>query len=216
MQTEYDYLFKTLLIGPSNVGKSAIMLRYVDDIFCESYISTIGVDFKIKTLEVNDKIIKLQIWDTAGQERFRSITTSYYRGAQCIIVVFDLTDTNSFIEAMDVWLEEIKKNNEKTGSNPLIFIIGNKSDLKSANKINVDTIKSKLDKLGLLNDYVNSELNYLEVSAKLNINIDNVFRSISEKLMKKHHNLSAEKNNIMVGNGVASARLINNNSFCNC
>jgi len=216
MQTEYDYLFKTLLIGPSNVGKSAIMLRYVDDVFCESYISTIGVDFKIKTIEVAGKIIKLQIWDTAGQERFRSITTSYYRGAQCIIVVFDLTDTNSFIEAMDVWLEEIKKNNEKTGSNPLIFIIGNKSDLKSTvNKINVDTIKSRLDKLELLNDGINDDINYLEVSAKLNINIDKLFMSISEKLMKKHHILKEEKNNIIVGSGVASAQLINH-SYCNC
>lgn len=63
MQTEYDYLFKNLLIGASNVGKSSIMTRYVDNIFCESYISTIGVDFKIKTLEVNNKIIKLQVWD---------------------------------------------------------------------------------------------------------------------------------------------------------
>lgn len=217
MQTEYDYLFKTLLTGPSNVGKSSIMSRYVDDVFCESYISTIGVDFKIKTLEVNNKIIKLQIWDTAGQERFRSIISSYYRGAQCVIVVFDLTDIDSFEEAMEIWLEEIKKNNEINKSQPIVYIVGNKSDKKSTvNKINLDTIKSRLDKLDLLNNYVNSELNYFEVSAKLNTNIDNMFYDISEKLIKKHHILSDEKNNIIVGSGVASAQLINNNSYCNC
>ena len=170
MQTEYDYLFKILLIGASNVGKSSIMTRYVDNIFSESYISTIGVDFKIKTLEVNNKIIKLQVWDTAGQERFRSITSSYYRGSSCIIVVFDLSDINSFIDAIEIWLDEIKKNNEKTGSNSMVYIVGNKLDKKidkNKNKnnidIDIDMIKYRLEKLGL------GELNYLEVPSALNV-----------------------------------------------
>ncbi|ETW31864.1 Ras-like GTP-binding protein YPT1 [Plasmodium falciparum FCH/4] len=77
-------LFKILLIGDSGVGKSCLLLRFADDTYTDSYISTIGVDFKIKTIEIEDKIIKLQIWDTAGQERFRTITSSYYRGAQGI------------------------------------------------------------------------------------------------------------------------------------
>merc|ERR1712216_477705 len=79
MNPEYDYLFKLLLIGDSGVGKSCLLLRYVDETYQESYISTIGVDFKIKTIELDGKVIKLQIWDTAGQERFRTITSSYYR-----------------------------------------------------------------------------------------------------------------------------------------
>jgi small GTP-binding protein len=74
-----DYLFKLLLIGDSGVGKSCLLLRFADDTYTESYISTIGVDFKIRTIELDGKTIKLQIWDTAGQERFRTLTSSYYR-----------------------------------------------------------------------------------------------------------------------------------------
>ena len=80
MSDEYDYLFKILLIGESGVGKSCLLLKYADDTYTDSYMSTIGVDFKIKTENINGKNVKLQIWDTAGQERFRTITSSYYRG----------------------------------------------------------------------------------------------------------------------------------------
>ena len=108
MNSEYDYLFKLLLIGDSGVGKSCLLLRFADDTYTESYISTIGVDFKIRTIELDGKTIKLQIWDTAGQERFRTITSSYYRGAHGIIVVFDVTDQESFNNVKQ-WLHEIDR-----------------------------------------------------------------------------------------------------------
>jgi len=91
-----DHQFKILMIGESGVGKSALLSRFVDNQFDTNFISTIGVDFKIHYMKVENQDIKLQVWDTAGQERFRTITTSYYRGANGIMIVFDVTDTASF------------------------------------------------------------------------------------------------------------------------
>ena len=105
LSPDYDYLFKLLLIGDSGVGKSCLLLRFADDTYTESYISTIGVDFKIRTIELEGKTVKLQIWDTAGQERFRTITSSYYRGAHGIIVVYDVTDESTFANVKQ-WLQE--------------------------------------------------------------------------------------------------------------
>ncbi|XP_048387653.1 ras-related protein Rab-10 isoform X2 [Stegostoma tigrinum] len=102
----YDLLFKLLLIGDSGVGKTCVLFRFSDDAFNTTFISTIGIDFKIKTVELQGKKIKLQIWDTAGQERFHTITTSYYRGAMGIMLVYDITNAKSF-ENISKWLRNI-------------------------------------------------------------------------------------------------------------
>ncbi|KAG7202187.1 hypothetical protein KM043_015866 [Ampulex compressa] len=94
MAREYDHLFKLLIIGDSGVGKSSLLLRFADNTFSGSYITTIGVDFKIQTVEIDGEKVKLQIWDTAGQERFRTITSTYYRGTHGVIVVYDVTSGN--------------------------------------------------------------------------------------------------------------------------
>lgn len=97
----YDFLIKLLLIGDSGVGKSCCLLRFSEDSFTPSFITTIGIDFKIRTIELDGKRVKLQIWDTAGQERFRTITTAYYRGAMGILLVYDVTDERSFNSTCD-------------------------------------------------------------------------------------------------------------------
>lgn len=173
----YDYLYKLLLIGDSGVGKSSIVLRFADETFTENYISTIGVDFKIRTLDYKDKKIKLQIWDTAGQERFRTITTSYYRGAHGVIIVFDLTDLYSFLNIED-WIEMVTKYGN---TNPQIILVGNKSDLIQDRKIDVNIIANLVNKF---------DLKYLETSAKNDTNICNIFESLVAKLLKNNYLLT--------------------------
>eukprot|EP01091_Cochliopodium_minus_P001927 TRINITY_DN11881_c0_g1_i1.p1 TRINITY_DN11881_c0_g1~~TRINITY_DN11881_c0_g1_i1.p1 ORF type:complete len:213 (-),score=54.91 TRINITY_DN11881_c0_g1_i1:13-651(-) len=170
---ECDQILKILLIGESGVGKSSILMRYCDDTFTSTYLSTIGVDFKIKTLEMEDKKkINLQLWDTAGQERFRTITTSYYRGAQGIILVFDLTDRTTFSQISN-WVEEIRDN---SSPNVKLILVGNKKDLKD--KIQVTEIEAQE-----LAKQLNCE--YIETSAKTDENIDTMIYRFSEYLLDK-------------------------------
>ena len=159
MSTEYDYLFKLLLIGDSGVGKSCLLLRFADHTYTESYISTIGVDFKIRTIELDGKTIKLQIWDTAGQERFRTITSSYYRGAHGIIIVYDVTDLESFTNVKQ-WLNEIERYASE-GVNKLL--VGNKCDLVQRKQVDYGQAKDFADRL---------EMSFIEASAKASTNVE--------------------------------------------
>ena len=122
-----DFLFKLVLIGDTGVGKSCILLRFADDAFTESYISTIGVDFRFRTIKVENKTVKLQIWDTAGQERFRTITSAYYRGADGIIMVYDVTNADSFGHVND-WLNEV---NRYASESTCKLLVGNKNDMEN-------------------------------------------------------------------------------------
>ena len=164
-----DYLFKLLLIGDSGVGKSCLLLRFADDTYTESYISTIGVDFKIRTIELDGKTVKLQIWDTAGQERFRTITSSYYRGAHGIIIVYDVTDRQSF-QNVEHWLKEIDK--YATG-NVNKLLVGNKSDLQSKKVVTYDEAKEFADKHGI---------KFLETSAKNSHNVEQAFQTMAAEI----------------------------------
>uniref|UniRef100_A0A8C2J745 small monomeric GTPase n=1 Tax=Cyprinus carpio TaxID=7962 RepID=A0A8C2J745_CYPCA len=103
----FDYMFKILIIGNSSVGKTSFLFRYADDSFTSAFVSTVGIDFKVKTVFRNNKRIKLQIWDTAGQERYRTITTAYYRGAMGFLLMYDITNQDSFNAVQD-WATQIK------------------------------------------------------------------------------------------------------------
>ncbi|XP_077297525.1 RAS oncogene family member Rab10 [Arctopsyche grandis] len=168
----YDLLFKLLLIGDSGVGKTCILFRFSDDAFTTTFISTIGIDFKIKTIELRGKKIKLQIWDTAGQERFHTITTSYYRGAMGIMLVYDITDEKSF-ENIVKWLRNI---DEHANEDVERMILGNKSDMEERRVV----CKEKGESIG--REY---GIPFMETSAKANINIDRAFSELAEAILEK-------------------------------
>ena len=166
----YEFIFKVLLLGNSNVGKSSIFLRFVDDIWNDTFVPTIGVDFKIKTFEIDSKKIKMQIWDTAGQERFKNIIASYYRGAHGILLLYDVTDKDSF-KNLSNWLIEIEKNASK---NVLRVLIGNKCDLEEKRVISFNQGKEFADTYGL---------KFIETSAKKNLNVTEAFETLGRELM---------------------------------
>ena len=167
--TEYDFLFKLLLIGDSGVGKSCLLLRFADRKYTESYISTIGVDFKIRTIELEGKTIKLQIWDTAGQERFRTITSSYYRGAHGIIIVYDVTDHESFTN-VKTWLSEIERYASDTVNK---LLVGNKCDLTNKKVVDYEVAKDFADKV---------DMPFLETSAKAATNVETAFMRMASEI----------------------------------
>lgn len=119
----------------SGVGKSCLLLRYSDDSFTSSFITTIGIDFKIKSIMCGDSKVKLQIWDTAGQERFRTITTAYYRGAMGILLVYDVSDEQSFTNVRN-WMRQIDQN---AAENVTRILIGNKCDVDSSDRVSHHT-----------------------------------------------------------------------------
>ncbi|KAI1303881.1 GTP-binding protein [Mortierella claussenii] len=168
----YDYLIKLLLIGDSGVGKSCLLLRFSDDSFTPSFITTIGIDFKIRTIELDGKRIKLQIWDTAGQERFRTITTAYYRGAMGILLVYDVTDERSFSNIRN-WFSNIEQHASE-GVNKIL--IGNKCDMPDKKVISKDQGQALADEFGI---------KFLETSAKSNICVEEAFFSLARDIKKR-------------------------------
>ena len=176
-----DYIFKIVLIGDTSVGKSCLLTRFADDQFTDNYVTTIGVDFRFKTMIVMDKIIKVQVWDTAGEERYRSITNAYYRGAEGILIVFDLTNEESF-KSIQNWINEVTV---FTGKDVIIICLGNKSDLKSEiSKNTIDEFKKK------------TNLEIFNVSAKTGEGVEEAFKHIIELLIKKNTDKKEENNAI--------------------
>ena len=170
---EYDAIIKLLLIGDSGVGKSCLLMRFAEGCFSESYITTIGIDFKIRTIEQNGKRLKLQIWDTAGQERFRTITTAYYRGAMGILLVYDVSNRNSFYNIKN-WLRQVDTH---AAENVIRIIIGNKSCIDSdAREVTPE------EGLALADEY---QVDFFETSAKNDINVDDAFGLISRRIMER-------------------------------
>jgi len=167
---DYDHLFKLLIIGDSGVGKSSLLVRFADNHFSGNYITTIGVDFKIRTIEIQGERVKLQIWDTAGQERFRTITSTYYRGTHGVIVVYDVTSGESFVNVKR-WLHEIDANCDVVNR----ILVGNKNDDPDRKVVLTEDARRFADQMGI---------QLFETSAKDNINVEEMFRAITQLVLK--------------------------------
>ncbi|KDN50399.1 putative SEC4-like Rab/GTPase [Tilletiaria anomala UBC 951] len=192
----YDFLIKLLLIGDSGVGKSCLLLRFCDDQWTPSFITTIGIDFKIRTIELDGKRIKLQIWDTAGQERFRTITTAYYRGAMGILLTFDVTDERSFSN-IRTWHSNIEQHASEGVSK---ILVGNKCDWDEKRVITEAQAQELASELGI---------KYIETSAKANTNVEEAFfslaRDVKARLIDSAQGGAAASGSSLPGAGGAEA-----------
>uniref|UniRef100_A0AAQ4QHG4 RAB35, member RAS oncogene family b n=1 Tax=Gasterosteus aculeatus aculeatus TaxID=481459 RepID=A0AAQ4QHG4_GASAC len=163
----------------TGVGKSSLLLRFADNTFSGSYITTIGVDFKIRTVEINGEKVKLQIWDTAGQERFRTITSTYYRGTHGVIVVYDVTSAESFVNVKR-WLHEINQNCDDVCR----ILVGNKNDDPNSKVVETTDAQKFAEQMGI---------NLFETSAKENINVEEMFNCITELVLRAKKEVLAKQ-----------------------
>ena len=169
--SNYQYLFKIILIGTAGVGKSSILKRYIENKFDPNYKCTIGVDFLMKSLTIQDKIVKLQLWDTAGQEKYRSMVSSYFRGANVALIIFDITSHASF-EEVPLWIQFFYNNGPEQKN---IILIGNKKDLENEREVT----QEEAETFAKTNDMI-----YYETSAKDGENIQYIFNYTAEKLLE--------------------------------
>jgi len=161
--------YKLVFLGDQAVGKTAIITRFMYDKFDDTYQATIGIDFLSKTMYLEDRTVRLQLWDTAGQERFRSLIPSYIRDSAVAVIVYDVTDRQSFLNTAK-WVEEV---HTQRGDDVLIFLVGNKTDLVANRKVSTEEGEAKATEHGAT---------FIETSAKAGVNIKPLFRKIATSL----------------------------------
>ena len=187
-----EYVIKILTLGDTGVGKTSIIQKFVNDKFSQNMLSTIGVDFQSKIIMIDNTKVKLKIWDTTGQERFKTLTSQYYNGADGALLIFDVTNKESF-ERINFWMNEL---NEKKKLNELrLLLIGNKIDLVN---------KRIIDKEEAENFAKNNNLSYYETSALKNININNIIIDIAKQCL---NNIKRNDENI-INNSINEKKMI--------
>ena len=185
-----DSVYKVLILGDSSVGKTCFLLKYTDKVFNEVYMSTIGLDYRLKTLTLkNGKKVKLQIWDTAGQDRFRTITNNYYEGAHGIILIYDITNTETY-DNVENWISQIK---EEASPNVVIYLVGNKVDMEDKRKVTTEEGQKVADE---------NNLPFIETSAKSDINVNETFDNLVEKMDSVFSNLEKKDSVSISGNNL--------------
>ena len=168
----FNYLFKYIIIGDAAVGKSNILLRYAHGQFKDEYQLTIGVEFGAKNIEIKNKIYRIQIWDTAGQENFRSITRAYYKNSVCALVVYDITNKESFNNVSN-WIQDCRNQSPKT---IFMVLVGNKCDLNDKREVSYEDGNDLAESNNML---------FFETSAKNGDNIEEIFMNSAQEIAKK-------------------------------
>ena len=171
MADKLDYVYKVLILGDATVGKTSILLRYIDNKFETDSLSTLGVDVKYKYVTLNNKKIRMNIWDTAGQDRFKTIAKNYYKGANAVIFVFDVNHKNT-IEKIKFWINSVKDNSSK---DIIEIIVGNKIDIEGKREVTKEQMKSLGQNVGM---------ETFETSAKTGEGINEIFNYLVTNLIK--------------------------------
>lgn len=161
--------FKLVFLGEQSVGKTSLITRFMYDSFDNTYQATIGIDFLSKTMYLEDRTIRLQLWDTAGQERFRSLIPSYIRDSAAAVVVYDIANLNSF-QQTSKWIDDVRT---ERGSDVIIMLVGNKTDLADKRQVSVEAAERKARELNVM---------YIETSAKAGYNVKQLFRRVAAAL----------------------------------
>eukprot|EP00698_Gefionella_okellyi_P005699 TRINITY_DN15164_c0_g1_i1.p1 TRINITY_DN15164_c0_g1~~TRINITY_DN15164_c0_g1_i1.p1 ORF type:complete len:231 (-),score=27.15 TRINITY_DN15164_c0_g1_i1:220-891(-) len=161
--------YKLVFLGDQSVGKTSIITRFMYDTFDNNYQATIGIDFLTKTMYLEDRSVRLQLWDTAGQERFRSLIPSYIRDSSVAVIVYDITSRASFLNTSR-WIDDVRT---ERGSDVIIALVGNKSDLSSARQVAVEEGEAKAQENNMM---------FIETSAKAGVNIKALFKKIAQAL----------------------------------
>ena len=188
MVEEEPPLYKILLLGDSTVGKTCFLLRYTDDTFLDLHMATIGLDYRLKTMILDDhRIVKVQLWDTAGQDKFRAITRNYYKGARGIILIYDVTNIKSF-ENIKKWINEIK---EEISEKVTIVLIGNKIDNEGERKISKDQGEK------LANEY---GVTFFETSAKTGQGINESVFYLVQKIVEADPEIKSKGKRLIIKN----------------
>ena len=190
MSVNFHYLLKYVIIGDSGVGKSNILLRYINNSFSEEFKTTVGVEFGAKNIEMNNNIYRIQIWDTAGQENFRSIARAYYKNCVCACIVYDIANRPSF-ESIQSWIDDCTKQSSKS---VLLVLIGNKNDLEDKREVKYE----EGEKFAKSHNMI-----FLETSAKTGNNVNDIFlksvRQINQNIIDNKYDLENEACGIRQG-----------------
>ena len=193
MSSESSKTFKILTIGESGVGKTCILRRFVENKFLKNHLATIGIDFKTKTLNINNQEIKLKIWDTAGQERFRNITTQYYKGADGIVLIYDVTDDASYEKIRD-WMEQILSNTKREDIG--LVLLGNKCDMEQR-AVTEEQGNKMAEEL---------KVSYFETSALTGQGINEAFNELTRDIMKRKGVDNGGNENLELKNNISKKK----------